>query len=478
MKDSGVIRSHQWLVSLLQRLLDIGIIFGCLSLVTLLHASAISITDRGYLLAGILASGCFYMVASHLRLYRSYRSASLKEPIQLVIQAWFFSVAVLFALSFALKSTAYFSRIALTLWIILTPVCFVASRFLVREVLIRLRVNGRNTRKIVLAGSGEQAHQFSQEISNNPWMGYDLVGFYDDGVHKEPPLAHLGNLDSLVDLAKANQFDAIYIALPMNDSDRIRKLVKALSDCSIPVFYLPDLFTSHLMGGKITRVGNLTSVSIYNNTYDESGALLKRIEDVLLSTLILALVAPLMLLIALLVKLTSKGAVIYKQNRYGLAGEAIQVYKFRTMFFDDEHVEGKSELAGENDSQSIKQATRFDERITPLGRWLRRTSLDELPQFINVLQGGMSIVGPRPHAIVHNEQYRKTIEGYMLRHLVKPGITGWAQINGWRGETDTHEKMEKRIAFDLDYLNNWSVGFDLKIIVLTIFKGFLNKNAY
>ncbi|HBV2999050.1 TPA: exopolysaccharide biosynthesis polyprenyl glycosylphosphotransferase, partial [Klebsiella pneumoniae] len=179
----------------------------------------------------------------------------------------------------------------------------------------------------------------------------------------------------------------------------------------------------------------------------------------------LLFISPILLIIACLIKLTSPGPIIFKQTRYGMDGKPIKVWKFRSM------------SVMENDNKVI-QATKNDIRITKVGRLLRRTSLDELPQFFNVLFGGMSIVGPRPHAVAHNEQYRNLIEGYMLRHKVKPGITGWAQINGWRGETDTLEKMEKRVEFDLEYIREWSIWLDLKIIFLTIFKGFINKSAY
>ncbi len=191
----------------------------------------------------------------------------------------------------------------------------------------------------------------------------------------------------------------------------------------------------------------------------------KRLEDIILSLFILLLISPLLIIISLAVKITSPGPVIFRQTRYGMDGKPIKVWKFRSM------------VVMENDTE-VKQATKDDVRVTNVGKFLRRTSLDELPQFFNVLFGEMSIVGPRPHAVSHNEQYRSLIEGYMLRHKVKPGITGWAQINGWRGETDTLDKMEKRIEFDLEYIRSWSVWLDLKIIVMTIFKGFVNKSAY
>ncbi|MCY4044649.1 MAG: undecaprenyl-phosphate glucose phosphotransferase [Cellvibrionales bacterium] len=463
MTQTGFIRSHQWLVSLCQRLLDQGIIFFALMLAILFRDLPVNLGDRGYLLAAILAGSCFYVFAIHLKLYQSYRTVSLATPVGVLLQIWFLTVVTLVMLSFALKSTAYFSRIVMGSWLIITPSLMILSRLIVRECLKRLRVDGRNSRKLVVVGWSERAALLIDEINRNPWMGYTVEGCFDD----KPPeteVTYLGGLETLVDKARNNTYDAIYIALPMESSEAIRSLIKKLSNSSTPVYYLPDLFVSHLMGGKISYVGDMPAVSIYSHPYEAGGAIVKRLEDVVLSSLILFLISPLMLIIALLIKLTSKGPVIFKQQRYGLAGESIQVYKFRTMVVHQD--------------KQVAQATRDDTRITPLGRFLRKTSLDELPQFINVLQGRMSVVGPRPHAIVHNEYYREAIEGYMLRHLVKPGITGWAQVNGWRGETDTLDKMQHRIDYDLYYLNHWSVSFDIKIILMTIFKGFAGKNVY
>jgi putative colanic acid biosynthesis UDP-glucose lipid carrier transferase len=220
------------------------------------------------------------------------------------------------------------------------------------------------------------------------------------------------------------------------------------------------------MHAKMQEIKGMPVFSVFDTPLSsKSSQVLKRIEDVLLSIIILVLISPILLVIAIAIKLTSKGPVIFKQKRYGLNGKEIKVYKFRSMTTQD-------------NGTVVKQATKNDSRITPLGAFLRKTSLDELPQFINVLQGKMSIVGPRPHAVAHNEEYRKIVPKYMQRHLVKPGITGWAQINGWRGETDSLEKMEKRIEFDLHYINSWNLWLDIKIILLTVFKGFINKNAY
>lgn len=343
----------------------------------------------------------------------------------------------------------------------------IASRMFMRFLLLKARRKGQNSRKIAIAGSGESAKALIEQIQENPWMGYRIAGIFCDGNTQSNVKGQtiLGDLNTLTKEARNQQFDAIFLALPMSQEQALSKLINALSDCSVPVHLVPDLFTFQLLNTRISSIGTLPLLSIYDTPHNGVHRLLKRLEDIVLSSLILLLISPLMLVVALAVKFSSKGPVIFKQQRYGMKGEPIAVWKFRSMTSQD-------------NGSVVKQATKNDSRITKVGAFLRKTSLDELPQFINVLQGRMSIVGPRPHAVAHNELYRKAIDGYMLRHLVKPGITGWAQINGWRGETDTLEKMQKRVEFDLFYIRNWSLLFDLKIITLTIFKGFFSKNAY
>jgi putative colanic acid biosynthesis UDP-glucose lipid carrier transferase len=302
-------------------------------------------------------------------------------------------------------------------------------------------------------------------------MGMRLVGFYDDKkVKGSQPVGDLearieGTLEALVQHVHDHKVDQVYIALPLGAGGRIKELVDQLSDTTASVFLIPDLFTFNLLHASWMDLDGIPAISIVENPHDGMEGWVKRLEDVMISSFILLLVAIPMLVIAVAVKLSSPGPVIFRQRRYGLDGREIDVWKFRSMTSCEE--------GGE-----VPQAKRCDPRVTRLGAFLRRTSLDELPQFINVLQGQMSIVGPRPHAVAHNEQYRKIIHGYMLRHKVKPGITGHAQVSGWRGETNTSEKMKRRVEHDIEYIQNWSVWLDLKIIVLTIFKGFTGENAY
>ncbi len=321
-------------------------------------------------------------------------------------------------------------------------------------------------RRLAFVGAGSLAQKVSTRMGR--WKGARVVGVYDDRAPARLPGGELslrGTLSGLIEDARQGRIDDIYITLPTQAEQRVRQLIADLSDTTASVYVIPDFFGIDLSHARWFSSGGVPVVGVFESPFQGLNGWLKRAEDIVLGSLILALIAPLMLLIAAGVKLSSPGPVIFKQRRYGLNGEVVSVWKFRSMSVCE-------------DGGHIRQATKSDVRITPFGAFLRRTSLDELPQFINVLQGGMSIVGPRPHAVAHNEQYRKLIPGYMLRHKVKPGITGWAQVNGWRGETDTLEKMEKRVEYDLAYMRNWSLWLDIKIVFLTVFKGFLGKNAY
>jgi putative colanic acid biosynthesis UDP-glucose lipid carrier transferase len=467
--NTGYIKKHSRIISIFQQMLDMAIVVISLYIAYFLYYPEASIRlPNNYIALATLGAVALYFFASAAGLYQSWRSYEGLSLSLKVLRTWFSVCLSLVVISWALKTTADFSRIILGSWLLITPTLLISSRLLVRSLLTRARKQGHNSRSIAIAGTGPAANALLSEINHSPWMGYRLAGIYQAPGSEntlETSIDIRGDLSALINDAKMQKFDLVFIALPMSAEKDIAQLVSELSDCSMPVHIIPDLFTFQLLNAKLGSIGNLPLISIYDTPHDGINRITKRLEDVFLSALILLLISPLLLAISLAIKLSSKGPVIFKQKRYGIGGDEITVYKFRSMTTQD-------------NGSTIVQASKNDARITPLGAFLRRTSLDELPQFYNVLQGRMSIVGPRPHAVAHNELYRKDIQGYMLRHLVKPGITGWAQINGWRGETDTLEKMEKRVEFDLFYIRNWSLAFDLKIILLTVFKGFINKNAY
>jgi putative colanic acid biosynthesis UDP-glucose lipid carrier transferase len=357
----------------------------------------------------------------------------------------------------------------LGIWFLLGFTALIGWRAIFKKFLHTMRKHGHNTRSIALFALSEKGIRLAEEAQENPEIGYKLEAIYDDrNISRLDPKYHdliKGNVAAGIEAARDNKFDVIYIALPIQAQHRIQGMLEAFGDTTATVHVVPDLFMYCLMHGQMAHLGDVQTISVYDNPMSGGVAVIKRLEDIVLALIALGLLLLPLLLIAIIIKLTSRGPVLFKQDRYGLNGRKIKVWKFRTM------------RVMEN-SEVVTQASKGDPRITKFGGFLRRKSLDELPQFINVLTGDMSVIGPRPHAVSHNETYRKLVDFYMLRHKVKPGITGWAQVNGWRGETDTVEKMKKRIEYDLEYIRNWSLWLDFRILVYTVLRGFNDKNAY
>lgn len=468
-RDRGILRPHQATISVLQKLLDLCVI--CFGIKLVLAAKAAP-WDYSVVIATLCALVIFYLLSDFGQLYTSWRGERIREELRKVCGIWAVSFAGVAIADYLLPEITLLDGAGQVQWFSLVLISLCGYRILLRIVLHALRRRGFNTRSIAIAGAGPLGQRLATNIARAPWMGLELAGFFDDK-RREPvdigdgnvKLPISGDLKCLVEQARAGKLDRVYITLPMRSEERIKWLVNQLSDTTVSVHIIPDVFVFNLLHARSQNIDGIPTISIFDTPMVGAGAWVKRLEDIVLSSLILCLIAVPMLLIAAAVKFTSPGPVLFKQKRYGIDGRSIEVWKFRSM------------QVMENGA-TVTQATRNDSRITPVGAFLRRTSLDELPQFINVFLGDMSIVGPRPHAIAHNEEYRGQISSYMLRHKVKPGITGWAQVNGWRGETDTLEKMQKRVEFDLAYINNWSLWWDLKIVFLTLFKGFVHQNAY
>jgi putative colanic acid biosynthesis UDP-glucose lipid carrier transferase len=383
--------------------------------------------------------------------------------------AWSWTAGLMLVMAFATGYIREFSRTVVLNWLWFAP----ASQLLVHWALKRaaphlLRLQGPPLRAVVV-GMNEQGCSLADRLAAASDAGIELVGFFDDRTrerhHDRGRHRLLGRLDEIAAYAKGNRLHLIYLSLPMASQPRIKELLDALKDTTASVYFVPDMFVTDLIQGRSDSICGLPVISVCETPFRGPAGALKRASDLVLASSILLLLSPLMVAIALAVKLSSPGPVIFKQRRYGLDGQEIVIYKFRSM-------------SVEEDGSSIEQARKNDSRITDLGAVLRKTSMDELPQFINVLQGRMSVVGPRPHAVAHNEQYRRLIKSYMVRHKVKPGITGWAQVNGFRGETESLQKMEGRIRCDLDYLRNWSLRLDLLIILKTIRLVFRDTAAY
>lgn len=424
-----------------------------------------------YLFMGLLGSILFVLSAQLLGIYTNWRGRPFFSSVKLIINAWGLTWVSLIVIAFLYRDTENFSRLSVISWAAVTLFTLIGYRLTLRLFLAKYRSAGNNIRTVAIIGAGKVGQHVARIINENPWLGYKVSAFYDDNEKLHNTLVNgipvISCTSCIAASVNANQYSEIYIALPLRAESKIKEILNQLTDTTAIVKFIPDLFTFDLMHANWTDLKGIPIFSVFDTPLNSStmNQIIKRIEDVVLSLIIIAFISPVLIWIAFMVKLSSPGPIIFKQKRYGINGKEIKVYKFRSMTAQD-------------NGKVVKQATKDDPRITKFGAFIRRTSLDELPQFFNVLQGKMSIVGPRPHAIAHNEEYRKLVPKYMQRHLVKPGITGWAQINGWRGETDTLEKMEKRVEFDLHYINNWSFWLDLKIIFLTVFKGFINKNAY
>jgi len=355
-------------------------------------------------------------------------------------------------------------------WVILGWLLLLIFRFALAYVLRTMRQKGWNSKQVVVIGAGVIGRQTVQNICEADWAGLHVLALLDDN-----PALHgrrfsdvevLGGADLIKSILENEVIDEVWIALPLRAEGRVKDILHELRHSTVTIRFVPGMFGTRLLNYSVTEVAGMAVLDLSTSPMEGGNRFIKAFEDRVLAFIILILIGPLLVVIAIAVKLTSPGPVLFKQLRHGWDGKPIKIYKFRTMF---QHSE---------ENGKVTQAGRQDARVTSFGAFLRRTSLDELPQFFNVLQGRMSIVGPRPHALAHNEEYKDQIDAYMLRHKVKPGITGWAQINGWRGETDTLEKMQKRVEYDLYYIDHWSLWFDLKIIFITLFKGFVGKNAY
>jgi Undecaprenyl-phosphate glucose phosphotransferase len=401
-------------------------------------------------------------------LYRSWRGQGVAMEVGRLLLAWLTVLLLLVISEWATRSSSNYSRLWMLGWSMSTILVLGIYRWVARHLLGRIRMRGMDVRKVVVVGATHAGRKIVETVRNNPWMGLDVVGSvetpYDQIVMDDIPV--LGHIDAFIEGLRQNVPDQIWIALPLRAEAMIQQLLDVTSEIPTTVRLVPDLFGYELLNQGATEIAGVPVITLQGSRVDGHAQVIKALEDRVLSALILVLITPLLLLLAIGVKISSPGPVLFRQERHGLGGKVVEVWKFRTMRVHQE-TEGQ-----------VTQATRGDPRVTRFGRFLRASSFDELPQFINVLQGRMSIVGPRPHAVEHNNHYQNLVWRYMQRHSVKPGITGLAQINGCRGETDALEKMAKRVEYDLAYIRNWSLWLDLRIIAITAVRGFFDKNSY
>lgn len=454
-------------LSLAKRLVNPVIIFFSLVVAATLEQQKF---DGLHLLLGIFA----FLVASQVfdgfdffEPSLSARRGNAAYALNLSI-AWLIVLVILGAVGALSGIIGEYNARVLLWWVLITPLLLFIGHSLVRAYLEMLRSQG-SIRRAVIVGANELGRKLADRIHHQRSLMIRVEAFFDNrsGSRCEPELKSLlfGGIKDVATYVAEHEIDLVYITLPMFNHPSVMDLVSALKDTTASIYFVPDVFIFDLVQARLDNVNGVPVISVFETPLTGINAVHKHVFDIVTAGLILLAISPLLLVIAVLVKATSKGPVIFKQRRYGVNGDEILVYKFRSMRVCE-------------DNQVVTQATRNDTRVTWIGSILRRTSLDELPQFFNVLQGTMSIVGPRPHAVSHNEHYRKLIHGYMWRHKVKPGITGWAQINGYRGETDTIDKMEGRVIYDIAYLKSWSVWLDITIILKTIKLVLKDSKAY
>lgn len=454
-------------LSLAKRLVNPVIIFFSLVVAATLEQQKF---DGLHLLLGIFA----FLVASQVfdgfdffEPSVAARRGNAMYALNLLI-AWLIVLVILGAVGALSGIINEYNARVLLWWMLITPLLLFIGHSLVRAYLEMLRSQG-SIRRAVIVGANDLGRKLADRIHQQRSLMIRVEAFFDNrsGSRCEPELKNLlfGGIDDVATYVAEHEIDLVYITIPMFNHPSVMDLVSALKDTTASIYFVPDVFIFDLVQARLDNVNGIPVISVFETPLTGINAVHKHVFDIVTAGLILLAISPLLLAIAVLVKATSKGPVIFKQRRYGVNGDEILVYKFRSMRVCE-------------DNQVVTQATRNDARVTWIGSILRRTSLDELPQFFNVLQGTMSIVGPRPHAVSHNEHYRKLIHGYMWRHKVKPGITGWAQINGYRGETDTIDKMEGRVIYDIAYLKSWSVWLDITIILKTIKLVLKDSKAY
>jgi putative colanic acid biosysnthesis UDP-glucose lipid carrier transferase len=412
------------------------------------------------LLAFVISAATFGRSSADSRIV----APRMSKVYSYIVLQWAAIAAVLLLLAFTFKVSAEFSREVMLSWFVATPFSLFATRAL-RLRIYSIITNSAATPRYIVIGANNVAFELLRRLPQKGFLGFfdfrsaDRISQWVDGDKL------IGHCRGVAEFVRANGVSAIYIALPLSNVPRIGEMIRELRDTTASVYFIPDVFAFDLIQGRLVNIDGMPALSVCDTPFHGMDAVLKRAFDLVLATLTVIILAPLMAILAIGVKISSPGPALFRQRRYGLHGEEIGVYKFRSMTVCE-------------DGTAVQQATRNDARITRFGSFLRRTSLDELPQLLNVIQGKMSLVGPRPHAVAHNELYRKLICGYMIRHKVRPGITGWAQVNGLRGETDTIDKMSARVKLDIEYLNQWSLWLDIKILVRTALLVWRDTRAY
>lgn len=462
---SRVVHAERSPLAFALRVLDPALVAAALPIACLALGQSFELAHQLLAIGALLACVTAFRAAG---LYRWDGRRGRANTIVRVAASWAAVAGLLAAIGAATGTLGLVAGDVLIAWAIAAPSVVAFMHIAGGAAMRALRARGVATRTAVVVGAGPTGREFAQRVLDTPAAGIHLVGFFDD---RDPAggscgLPMLGSLASLPDYVRAHRIEHVYIALPVGGDGRLSRLTERLLDTTASVSFLPQVLSAGVPSLHIEEVAGVPLFTSCDTPFSDWGRrLLKRASDVALAGVGLVAAAPIMAIVAVGVKLSSAGPVLFRQRRHGLDGEEIVVYKFRTMTVME-------------DGTHVAQAQRNDPRVTRFGSFLRKSSLDELPQLINVLQGRMSIIGPRPHALVHNDHYRKLIAGYARRHKVKPGLSGWAQIHGYRGETRTVDDMRARVEHDLFYLRNWSLWLDLRIAMKTLLVLFRDPKAY
>ena len=467
-------------LALCHRLLDIVIIIISALLVHyfIYDNFVLNFSSLNMVVYGVLTA---IIIFPKFSVYEFWHDYSIWEEIESILIPWAAMLFLLTFISYITKTGSNSSVIWVSYWFISIFMLMTLSRYATKKISLKLQQSSSNIRKGVIYGAGSFGTSILEKLQQEHCAGIDVVGFFDDDTDSHgdsisgvPILGGLNvlmknltayNVNTTEELVGGKDVLHIWIALPLHSQHRIKEILAALENTTAQVHLVLDPFGINLIAQKIDNFVGIPVVNFANTPIVGIEALLKNLMDKVVSTLAIIALSPIMLIIAILIKLESTGPILFKQKRYGLAGNEIEVWKFRSMSVCE-------------DDNNVRQATKNDARITKVGKFIRSTSLDELPQFFNVLQGTMSIVGPRPHPLALDKMFGEKIKKYMIRHTVKPGITGWAQVNGARGETETKEKMERRIKYDLEYIERWNIWLDIKILLMTPYKVFHDKAAY
>jgi len=434
----------------------------------------VAFTDEYYL---PIIVGIGIAMPSLATLMGLYCLRAILHPLAIIARlgtAWSLVFAAATATLFLAKMSDDFSRLWISIWFISGFLGLAVGRFLVATVVRRWNKRGQLDRRAVLVGGGSPAEELIGALRASRDADVAIVGMFDDRNDQRSPASiaeqpKLGNVSELVEFVRKARIDTLIVTIPLTAEDRLLQVLRKLWVLPVDIRLSAYAQKLHYRPRSYSYLGNVPLLDVFDRPLREWGSLIKAIEDKVISAIALTVLAPVMLAVALAIKLESKGPILFRQKRYGFNNELIEIFKFRSMYHE------------QRDNNASRLVTRDDPRVTNIGKFIRRTSLDELPQFFNVLRGELSLVGPRPHATqakAADRLYSDVVDGYFARHRVKPGITGWAQINGWRGETDTAEKLQRRVEHDLYYIENWSLALDLYILARTPISLLKAENAY